>query len=113
MSRTAPARSLPVMGFHERTTIALAYFRDANARNFEVMRLRDATQAEYWGKRLEVDLEKGKWSFDKWREIPIGTHREIVFCRYGIIGVYDLSHLHHIEGLATAAARAQSAMDAR
>jgi hypothetical protein len=77
------------------------------------MPLCDARQVEYFGKRLEVDLEKGKWSFDKWVDQEIGTHREIVFCKYGVLGVYDLAHLNHVKSLVVTVARATFAMCVR
>ncbi len=57
-------------------------------------------------KGLEISPEKGIWSFQKWRDVPIGRMRMLTLPtdgpyehRFGVIGVYDRTKIEHLDSM--------------
>ena len=57
---------------------------------------------------IEVDLDKGTWSYKGWKDVEVGQARKIylgnVKVKSGVIGVYDRTSASQLSSMISAAA---------
>ncbi|MBI2451760.1 hypothetical protein HYV50_01635 [Candidatus Pacearchaeota archaeon] len=62
---------------------------------------------------FSMDLDRKTWSYQSWRDIPIGQRRSLYNThadeiREGIIGVYDRTKIGHLNSMIAAATESTS-----